>query len=392
MERVTELESKLRELSTLLEVSRVINADLDLERVLHTVMAQAVTVLEAEGGTLWLVEDDEVIPRVALGPAADGILQIRLRPGEGFAGHVIRSGQGLLVADAHEDPRWASRVDAATGQVTRSVITAPLTTPTGPIGCVQLVNKLGNRRFQQSDLELLTALSSQAALVIVNSRLLDQTLVFVRSLHEAWRGTLEALSLALAARDRETRAHTYRTVELAVMIARQLGMSKDELAAIARGALLHDIGKIGIPDRILLKPGRLDEAERHVMEHHVQLGYEMLHHIDAFHDALPVVLHHHENYDGSGYPYQLKGDAIPFAARIFHVVDVYDALISDRPYKAAWTHEQAIAALKQAAGTAFDPSVVDALEQLTPVQTEAIQDIHTFSPAVEELLTRYRTA
>src|SRR3712207_3621389 len=99
-------------------------------------------------------------------------------------------------------------------------------------------------------------------------------------------------------------------------------MSKDELAAIARGALLHDIGKIGIPDRILLKPGQLDEAERHVMEHHVQLGYEMLRHIDVFHDALPVVLHHHENYDGSGYPYQLKGDAIPFAARIFHVVDV----------------------------------------------------------------------
>src|SRR3712207_292739 len=116
VERVAELENKLRELSTLLEVSRVINADLDLERVLHTVMTQAVTVLDAEGGTLWLVEEDEVIPRVAVGPASAGILQIRLRPGEGFAGHVIRSGQGILIADAHEDPRWARRVDAEIGR------------------------------------------------------------------------------------------------------------------------------------------------------------------------------------------------------------------------------------------------------------------------------------
>ena len=171
MERTAELERKLRELTTLLEVSRVINADLDLERVLHTVLTQAVTVLEAEGGALWLSEPDGVVPRVAVGPTAPTLARVRLQPGEGIVGQVISSGRGSLLADARQHPAWAGRVDDATGFVTRSLITVPLTTPSGPIGCLQLINKLGTGHFQPSDLDLLTALSAQAALAVDNARL-----------------------------------------------------------------------------------------------------------------------------------------------------------------------------------------------------------------------------
>ena len=151
---------------------------------------------------------------------------------------------------------------------------------------------------------------------------------------QAWAGTLDALTSALSARDSDTQTHCYRTVELAVALAREMQLPTEEVAAIARGALLHDIGKIGISDTILLKPGELSCDERTEIQRHSRLGHDMLQHIPFFADALPIVLYHHECYDGSGYPDGLCGEAIPRGARIFHVVDLYDALTQERPYKA----------------------------------------------------------
>lgn len=390
MDQTAELERKVRQLSTLLEVSRALNADLELERVLHTVLEQAIMVMEAEAGTLWSLEEHNtiIVPRVATGPAAASIFNVRLAPGEGIAGQVIQTGDGILVSDAQSDPRWAERVDEATGFMTRSIVCGPLTGHSGTIGCLQLLNKRDNRLFDPSDVEILTALGAQAALVIENSRLLEQTRAFARNLEEAWTGTLDALTSAMACRDTETLEHCYRTVELAVMLARRMGISDLQLATIARGALLHDIGKIGIPDHILLKPGRLTDEERETMKQHVKLGYDMLKHVTAFQDALPVVLYHHENYDGSGYLSGIKGEAIPLAARIFHAVDVYDALISSRPYKPPWSHEQALAEIRSVAGKHFDPLVVDALEQLTPEETDTIHRLEDFLPGTRALLGR----
>ena len=131
---------------------------------------------------------------------------------------------------------------------------------------------------------------------------------------------------------------------------------------MVRGALLHDIGKIGIPDSILFKTGPLTFDEREIIKQHVVLGYNMLHHIPFFCDAMPVVLHHHESFDGSGFPNGLKGSDIPLGARIFHVADVYDALVSERPYKRAWPVDRAVAELHQGAGRGYDPIAGAALE------------------------------
>ncbi|MBI3761511.1 MAG: GAF domain-containing protein [Chloroflexi bacterium] len=388
--RHAELEQKVRELSTLLEVSRVINADLELERVLRTVLDQAIEVIQAEAGTLWILEEGGavIVPRVTAGPVTSNILQVRLQPGEGITGRVIQTGVGDLVTDAQNDPRWAGRVDSATGFMTRSIISAPLTGRSGTIGCLQLVNKRGDRFFQSSDLDLLTALGAQAALVIENSRLLEETRALARSLQEAWTGALDALTAALATRDNDTQHHCYRTVELAVLLARRINVPEVEIPIIARGALLHDVGKIGIPDGILYKPGRLTPAEREKMKQHVRLGYDMLQHIMFFRDANLVVLYHHEDFDGSGYPLGLKGERIPVSARIFHVADVYDALTNERPYKEAWPHERALAELKNGSGLHFDPRVVTALESLTPEEVDWIHTLQSFSTATRDLLGR----
>jgi putative nucleotidyltransferase with HDIG domain len=396
---VPELEEKVRQLSSLLEVNRVINADLDPARVITTILEQAVGVLGAERGTLWLLEENNtvIISKANIGPGAETIGEIKLQPGEGIAGRVIETGRGELVADAQKDPRWSSRVDKATGLKTRSIIAAPLRGQNGVIGCLQLINKTpeaglsceeGSPLFDEGDLKLLMALGTQATLVIENSRLLEATRAFARDLEKAWRSTLDALAAAMETRDNDTRAHCYRTVELSVLLAKRMGLPEDELSSLARGALLHDIGKIGIPDMILLKPGKLSDEERQIMNQHVKLGHDMLEHIDFFQNAMPIVLYHHENYDGSGYLSGIKGEEIPLAARIFHVVDCYDALTSERPYKQPWSHEKALAELKSQAGHHFDPRVIAILETITPEEAAYIRHIQDFSAETQSLIGR----
>jgi putative nucleotidyltransferase with HDIG domain len=387
---VADLETKVRQLSTLLEVSRVINSDLGDQSILHTVLEQAMTVLRAEAGTLWIVDGDGagIEAKMALGPVAPSILRVRLTPGEGVVGQVIQTGVGDLVSDAQNDPRWAGRVDAETGFITRSLVSAPLLGRAGRIGCLQLINKADGALFGQSDLELLVALSTQAALVIENADLMERMRSLARDLQAAWRGTLDALASALATRDYETEAHCQRTVEMTILLARRMGVPEAELPAMVRGALLHDIGKIGIPDSILFKTGPLTFDEREIVKQHVVLGYNMLHHIPFFGDAMPVVLHHHESFDGSGFPNGLKGSDIPLGARIFHVVDVYDALVSERPYKRAWSADRAVAELHQGAGRGYDPLAVTALEAVGPSEMAWLMNLRDFQPGTRDLLGR----
>ncbi len=172
---------------------------------------------------------------------------------------------------------------------------------------------------------------------------------------------IHALGLALEYRDRETKGHTDRVTDRAVGVARALGLSEEEIEPLRWGAYLHDVGKIGIPDSILLKPGSFDASEWELMQSHSAIGHafaEKLEFLPA--GALAVVRSHHERWDGLGYPDGLAGESIPLLARIFAVADVYDALISPRPYKPAWTHEAAVAEIRAQSGKQFDPVVVAA--------------------------------
>ena len=184
-------------------------------------------------------------------------------------------------------------------------------------------------------------------------------------LFEAYETTLEGWAAALDLRDKETEGHSQRVTELTLRMAREMGFADDELVHVRRGALLHDIGKLGVPDAILLKPGKLTEDERRIMKRHPTLAYEWLAPISYLRPALDIPHCHHEKWDGSGYPRGLKGEQIPVAARLFAVVDVWDALISDRPYRQAWPREKTREHIRSLSGTHFDPHVVEVFLRMT---------------------------
>lgn len=180
----------------------------------------------------------------------------------------------------------------------------------------------------------------------------------------AYDATVEGWSRALSLKEDETERHSERVTELAVALARRMGVPEDQLVHVRWGALLHDIGKIGVPDSILLKPGPLDEAEWEVMRQHPIAARALLEPIEHLRAASDIPYCHHERWDGTGYPRGLKGEDIPLTARVFAVVDVWDALTSDRPYRPAWSEERAIEYLREQSGRQFDPAVVAAFEQL----------------------------
>lgn len=175
-----------------------------------------------------------------------------------------------------------------------------------------------------------------------------------------YSGTLEAMVLALDLREKETGYHSYRVTEYALTLAKKLELSDHDLSVIAKGALLHDIGKIGVPDNILLKPGKLTDEEWEIMKKHPRHGYELLRNIDFLEESAQIVLHHHEHFNGKGYPVGLVGDQIPLGARIFSIVDTLDALTSERVYKDAFTFEESIERIQEASETQFDPWIVEA--------------------------------
>jgi hypothetical protein len=183
-----------------------------------------------------------------------------------------------------------------------------------------------------------------------------------RNAEQAHQGTLEALAAALDAREHETDCHSVRVAELAVRVGVYIGIHEDELRVLREAARLHDVGKIGIPDRVLLKPGPLTDRERQLMQRHAEIGSKIVGSLPSLRAAAELILCHHERFDGTGYPRQLKGREIPLAAKVFSIADVYDALTSDRPYRAALSQQEALSMIRAQAGHAFDPEVVDAFE------------------------------
>lgn len=210
----------------------------------------------------------------------------------------------------------------------------------------------------QEWLDYLETLAGQAALAVENVGLFDELQRSNAELTQAYDATIEGWSRALDLRDRETEGHSRRVTDMTLALAEAMGLSAEALVHIRRGALLHDIGKMGVPDAILLKPGPLSDEEWASIRRHPELVYAMLSPIEFLRPALDIPYCHHEKWDGTGYPRGLTGEQIPLAARLFAVVDVWDALRSDRPYRPAWSREAARAHIRQQAGAHFDPAVV----------------------------------
>ena len=218
--------------------------------------------------------------------------------------------------------------------------------------------------------EFLETYADQGAIAIENAQLLRSLERSNVELQRAYDRTIAGWANALDLKDEDTAGHSKRVTDMTVRLARRLGMTTDELVHVQRGALLHDIGKMGIPDSILLKRGPLTDEEFEVMRRHPVYAYELLGPIEFLRPALDIPYAHHERWDGTGYPRGLKGEEIPLAARIFAIVDVFDALTSDRPYRKAWTREEALAHIRRGVGTHFDPRVAEAFFELIETSGE----------------------
>lgn len=209
-----------------------------------------------------------------------------------------------------------------------------------------------------------------------------QLAAMLKQVKVVYQATLKALEAALDIRDQSAPGHCRRVARLAVRLGKRMGLARHELVALEHGALLHDIGKLGIPDQVLMKEGPLTDEERRIMEQHPSLGCQIVSHIDFLKDALPIIRHHHEHYDGSGYPDGLKGEEIPLLARIFSVIDTFDALTSKRPYNKVCSDEDALQDLMLNKGHLFDPQVVDEFVAMIREQGTHRQD-GSFIPSLD---------
>lgn len=360
-----------RRMGALVEVISRLTSTLDRRDLLLLIMDHARDLLEVEATSVWELDEQHhtLIPFVATGRHSEQLQHVTVRVGEGLIGQCVASGQRVLVQDVRSDTRHNKTIDQATGFETRSVLTVPLRAPSielGPergevpahtIGGAQALNKLNGEPFSDDDIALFEVFAGQAATVLQLARLYADT-------HSLMMGMIKAFAGAVDARDRHNRGHSQRVSDTSVAIAQELGLPREQIYHVRIGSLLHDIGKIGVPDAILDKPGRLNDDELTEMRSHTVKGFQIMSQDELrwlLRDELPALLQHHERLDGNGYPQHISGDQIPLISRIVAVADVFDALTSDRPYRQGWPVEHTLSYLVERAGTEFDPDCVEAL-------------------------------
>ena len=347
------LQKKFQQLRTLMEMSALINSTLDSREIRKRAIEAATRLVDAETGSLLLVDQEtgDLFFEVALGDKGDALKEIRLPKGQGIAGSVVESGQPIIIHDVQSDSRFFKVADEKSFFKTKSMLSVPVMTKERTIGVLEAINK-NEGLFDEDDKEGLCALANQVAVAVENANLYQQ-------LKETFHETAQALAETIEKRDPYTGGHTQRVMRYSVSIGELMGLSGKELEDLKLAAILHDIGKIGVRDDVLLKQARLEDDEVRKMNQHTEYGAEILRHVSQLKDIIPGVRSHHEKYDGSGYPDKLKGDDIPLIARIIAVADTFDAMTTDRPYRKGLRPETAFEELHKQAWKQFDGKAVE---------------------------------
>jgi len=356
-----ELQSEVARYRAVYEVMRALGGTLDLDELLDLIITRITEVMEADRSSLFLIDWDseELWSKVAQGVR---FMEIRFPMNLGLAGAVATSGEVLNIPDAYDDQRFNQEFDRQTGYRTKSVLCVPMTNKEGErIGVIQVLNKKGDEAFDQEDEELLGALAGQAAVAVENSRLYeDQKKSFI--------SFVETLSTAMDARDPITAGHSSRVTLYSLAIAEVLGYSEKQLEVLNAAALLHDIGKIGVPEVVLFKDGKLTDEEYKVIQTHALHSLNILDKIYFVRDQKEIPMMsatHHERIDGSGYPLGLIGDDIPEAGRVIAVGDIFDAITSRRHYRDRMQFIKVLRILdEESEGNHIQPEFVSAFKQL----------------------------
>lgn len=347
-----------RKLHSLMEMAASINSTLDLSEIKRLAVETATTCVEADAASLLLLDPEtaELYFEAATGEKGSQLKKIRLKPGQGIAGWVIRRGGAMIIDNVQDDKRFSADVDNSTGYETRTMIIVPVASKARMLGVLQAINKKEGH-FTNDDLEILETLGNQVGIAIENALLYQEQ-------RETFLGVTMAFAEALEKRDDYTGGHTRRVCEYSMAIARKMNVSEEQLEELHLSAILHDIGKIGVPDRVLRKPGKLEPDEFAEMNRHPLLGAEILEHVKSLRPMIEGVRHHHEKFNGSGYPDGKAGEEIPLMGRIIAVADAFDAMTSTRPYRTALSHETALHELTTYSGIQFDPCVVEAFMEV----------------------------
>ena len=358
-ETENKMKQQMQQLSMLRSVDLAIASGLDLNLLLAMLLDQLTILTDTDAVAILLLNPKTNILEFTAGKGfrSHSLQYTHLRLGEGCAGRVALDRKMLHVPNLKENQMDFERSPFFRIEDFIAYFGVPMIAKGRVLGVLEIFH----RSHLQPDadwLNFLNMIAGQAAIAIDSARMFRELQKTNVELSMAYDATIEGLSRALDLRDKETEEHTQRVSENAVKLAAKLGVTDANLVHIRRGAILHDIGKVAIPDRILFKPGPLAEDEWKIMRRHPGIAVELLSSVSYLTTALEIPHWHHEKWDGTGYPDHLQGDAIPYSARLFALVDVYDALTSDRPYRSAWSKPDTLNYIESQAGKHFDPAIV----------------------------------
>jgi PAS domain S-box-containing protein len=355
-----DIHCQLNRLAALHEIDITIASNTDMQQVLKIILLQITALLSVDSANILLLDPQKHVLDYYAGHGfrTETLKHTHLRLGDSYAGRAAMNRQIVHILDLQGRTTDFLRSPTFSQEGFVCYFGIPLIAKSEVKGVLEVFHRSALNPDKEW-LDFLETLAGQAALAIDNSQMFDNLKRSNLELMQAYDATIEGWSQAMDLRDKITKGHTLRVTELTVRLARAIGMQEDEIVHTRRGALLHDIGKLGVPDTILLKPGKPTEEEWVLMKQHPQFAFDMLSPIAYLRPALDIPYCHHEKWDGTGYPRGLKGEQIPLAARIFSVVDVWDALISDRPYRVAWPRERVLDYIREQSGRYFDPEIVN---------------------------------
>lgn len=355
------IKQQLDQLGALRKIDMAITDNVELRTTLKVFISQVVEHLNVDAASILLYHayNESLDYAISHGFYTEALHHTKLQIGEGYAGQAAKTRKTVYIQNINDMPDGFARSTKMANEDFVSYIGTPLIAKGEIKGVLEIFHR-SLLKPSQEWLRFLEALVGQAAIAIDNATLFEALDNANIKLTLAYDDTIEGWARTLELRDMETKGHSQRVVDLVIALSKLMGVSDDDLVHIRRGALLHDIGKIGVPDSILLKPGPLTPEEWKIMRLHSTYAYDMLSKIEFLKPALDIPYYHHERWDGTGYPVGLKGEEIPLPARIFAIVDVWDAVNSNRPYHKAWPRKKAIDNLRELSGKQFDPKVVEA--------------------------------
>lgn len=367
-----EMRNKADGLELLFDVNKNIGTIFNLRKLFAAILERALQVMKAKRGSL-LIHDqltDELVARASIGLNESQMGELRVSVEKGIAGWVFKNVKPILLRSV-ESSHYYER-DNDQQYAGKNLIACPLTIRKKVFGVICLNDRQGGKPFNKDDQALLGALASQAAIAIENAEL-------YASIRRDYINAVKALAAAVDAKDHYTHGHSNKVMAYSTIIAKELGMNDKEIEKIRYGALLHDVGKIGIAESLLNKTSRLTPKEFDTIAMHPILGVSIVQNIESLRDLIPVILYHHERYNGGGYPEGKAGNGIPIGARIVAVADAWDVMTSDRAYRKALPVSIAVSELKKCSGTQFDPEIVTLFlaalkknEKIEPIKEEVV--------------------